>query len=504
MRRLVLLLLGVALPALAQGRPDESSMFGADDSVDAGADRPLEPAAAVDAGATGEDRDRRLLEGAAGKSRFDTDEEKSDPLKLGGSYLQMAQAFVMEGQKFKDVSLSAPSILETYLDARPNDRVRAFALGRLQWDPTRLTTAGSTTATGPSTGSIGLGTTASTAANPSVALDQLWVRFDAGRKVFFTVGRQKVRWGVGRIWYPTDFLNSTPKDPLNPFDQRLGVNMVKVHVPVESLGWNFYGYGLLDANGPASTLGNVGGAARAEFVLGPAELGLDGAWVAGRRPRYGVDLSSSLGPIDVYGEAAFRSGADYTLFRFPDGVNGDNPLASRVEAYRGEGYAPQVTAGASYQWAYNDKNTLFVTAEYFFNPYGYGSAPEYAAQLLAPQALGVTLDPSQNNTLYRGRHYLAVTVAAPGLPDLSWVTLSASNILNLVDPSGLARVDASFRVLTYLTLQAWGGVFYGADYGQFSMHLDTTIPAGVLGPVPVPIKVPAPKAQAGLMLRLAI
>ena len=35
-----------------------------------------------------------------------------------------------------DWSLSAPSLLDLYLDARPNPRVRAFILGRMSYDPT--------------------------------------------------------------------------------------------------------------------------------------------------------------------------------------------------------------------------------------------------------------------------------------------------------------------------------------------------------------------------------
>jgi hypothetical protein len=475
--------------AWGQGQPDEAALFG-----DQGASSP------ADGGSSADERDARLLEGAASRSRFDTDEEKSDPLKIGGSLLLTGQAFVQDKARFKDVSFSAPSVLETYLDARPGDRVRAFALGRLQYDAARSAQATSASALG----AFGVGTTASTQANPSVALDQLWLRFDVARKVFLTVGRQKVRWGVARIWYPTDFLNAAPRDPLNPFDARLGANLLKVHVPVESLGWNFYGYGLLDNDGAANTLGRLGGALRAELVLGPAEVGLGGVWVAGRRPRYAVDLSTSLGPFDVYGEAAFRNGADFTLFRFPNGLDVENPVVSKVEWYRGSGYWPQVTGGLSYQFSYDEKNTALLTAEYFYNPHGYRSAAESVALLFAPQLLGVTLDSSQTNTLYRGQHYLALTGILPGLPGLSWVTLSLSNLLNLVDPSGLVRLDASFRVLTYLTVQAYGGVFYGHKFGQFSMSLDAELPAGLLGPEAVRLTVAAPRAQVGVMLRLSM
>src|SRR5205814_1071192 len=91
------------------------------------------------------------------------------------------------------------------------------------------------------------------------------------------------------------------------FDTRLGAEMVKVHVPWESKGWNFYGIGLLDNQGPANVLRKLGAAARAEAVVGNSEFGLDGVVIEGKRPRWGADFSFALGPLDVYGEGAFRT-----------------------------------------------------------------------------------------------------------------------------------------------------------------------------------------------------
>lgn len=481
---------------------DEAGMFGGTSGAETESAATL-PGAGADGPSAGtqdgDGRDDALLSGGSARSRFDTAEETSDPLKVGGTLLLSGQAFVQDGTRFRDVFFSAPSILDVYLDARPNERVRAFAAGRLQYDSTR----GAQGSTSP-LAALSVGTTAVTGSNPSVALDQLWLRFDVDRKVFLTIGRQKVRWGVGRIWYPTDFLNAAPKDPLNPFDVRLGVNALKVHVPVESLGWNFYGFGLLDSNGPAGTLGRLGGALRAEFVLGSAELGLGGAWVDGRRPRYAVDLSTALGPFDVYGEIAFRSGADFVRFGFPDGIDEAELLRTRVRVERGGGVVPFVTAGASYQLSYGEKYTAFLTAEYFHNPIGYQGPAEGVALLFAPQFLKLSLDPLQSSTLYRPQHSIAMTAAFPGLPGYNWITLSASDVTSLSDGSGLVRLDASFRVLTYLTVQAYGAAFYGGKMGQFSLSLDEELPAGVVGPTPVRVQVRAPRAQAGVLLRLAI
>ncbi|MFZ5441677.1 MAG: hypothetical protein ACOZQL_16870 [Myxococcota bacterium] len=490
MRRVWLLVAMIPAVSLAQDRPSEADLFGADESpaADAGGapardegamfgDAPTSPTTADG----GVDRDAQQMSAGPAQSKFDTAEAVTDPLKIGGNLLLNGQAYFQEGRPFEKASFSAPMILDVYLDARPNDRLRAYAVGRLQFDPTRPAGDGSasstsTTSVTPSTSLVGL--TGSTRANPSVFLDQLWLRFDVARKVFFTVGRQKIRWGVSRIWYPTDFLNSQPRDALNPFDVRLGVNMVKVHVPVESLGWNFYGYGLLDAVNVTSAgvkLEQLGGALRGEFVLGPAEIGIGGVWQDGRRGRYAVDVSSAVGPFDVYAEAAFRDARDFTLFRYPSDLTQDNLLQKigEIEAYTPEGVMVQVSGGVGWQFNYTDKNFAILNVEYFYNPAGYDDPRGFQVKTFAPSILGKTLDPIQNVPLYAGKHNLAFTLAAPGIPGFDWITLSLSNIVIINDPAALTRIDAIFRVLNFLTVQAFGAVFYGQTGGQLRFTLTT-------------------------------
>lgn len=482
MRAVAGLMVLLAMPAVAQDRPNEADMFGEvapAASVDAGvSDAPSREAdlfsSAQLAADAGSDRDQAQLSDGKIESKFDSDEVKSDPLKIGGTMNFFGQGFWQEGRPFEKGSFSAPFLLDAFIDGRPNDRVRGFASARLQFDPTKPSGSASTSPTVGNTALVGL--TPATQNNPSIQLDQLWLRFDVLRKVYVTIGRQKVRWGVSRIWYPTDFLNSQPRDALNPLDVRLGVNMLKLHVPIESLGWNFYAYGLMDAVNLTSTgvtIDQLGGAVRGEFVLGPAELGVGGVWQKGRRPRYAVDLSSSLGPVDVYGEAAFRDARDFTLFRYPSDLTADN-LVSRIgdiTAYRPEGIMVQVSGGASLQFNYTDKNMAILTAEYFYNPAGYTDPTGYQVKTFMPGLLGVKLDPIQSVSLYGGQHNLAVTLAAPGIPGFDWITVSLSNIIIMNDPSALTRLDVIFRVLTYLNVQVFGAVFYGQTGGQLRFSL---------------------------------
>lgn len=506
--------------ARAQTRPSEADLFGSEEvpssEVDAGT------ATAESATDGGMGRDEAQLGMRPIESKFDSAEAVADPLKVGGTLLLFGQGYFQEQRPFLEGTFSEPMILDTYIDGRPSDRIRAYAVGRLQFDPTRPTgdnTSGGATTAAPSP-LVGL--TPATRANPSVFLDQLWLRFDIARKVYLTIGRQKIRWGVSRIWYPTDFLNSQPRDALNPFDVRLGVNMIKAHVPIESLGWNFYAYGLLDAVQLTSSgmkLEQLGGALRGEFVVGPAEIGVGGVWQQGRRPRYAIDISSAVGPLDVYAEAAIRDGRDFVLFRSPQGFDVEALLSSlsALEAYRPQGVLVQVSGGATWQFNYTDRQFAIASVEYFYNPAGYDVPSGFLVKTLAPTLLNQTLDPIQNVPLYAGKHNVAFTLATPGIPGADWVTLSLSNIIILNDPSALTRVDAIFRVLNFLSVQAFGSVFYGQTGGQLRFQLSTKTIADLASLAELaqpgsgdtvrtglaPLRYP-PIVQAGVLLRVSI
>lgn len=61
---------------------------------------------------------------------------KEDPLALGAFLFLQAQYAALEQGDPESFDLSAPMLLDAYIDGRPNDRVRAYVRGRLSTDPT--------------------------------------------------------------------------------------------------------------------------------------------------------------------------------------------------------------------------------------------------------------------------------------------------------------------------------------------------------------------------------
>ncbi len=447
----------------------EAEMFGGSDST-----QPLpaaeEAPSAADGASDGRRRrrgsvlpsDRRVtsepsaLASEAGVLRRMTEriEELDDTLVVGGTMWLQIQTTVIEDTNIEDSVLSSPNIVDVFLDGRPNDRLRGFVQGRLNYDPTAVEgDSGSVFAPG------GPGT--------QVQLDQLWLRFDVYRTVFVTAGKQRIRWGSGRLWNPTDFLNQQRLNPISLFDIRLGVPLVKLHVPVEAWGWNFYAVANLDE---ADQLRRIGGAVRAELLLGNAELSLSVALRDGDAQRYGIDLTAPLWEFDLRFELGLLKGdrrlrlpafVDSALTGLDEGVDPVQvaedyvPLGENREA----DWIPQLMAGAEIAIQYSDQDSLILGVEYFFNDAG---SPEeaYSRLLLA----------GRFNPLDAGRHYLGffATLLAPG--DWDDVSVFLSGIANLNDLSGVARADLSFQVLTFLSVRLFSNVFWGS--GVFSLRVD--------------------------------
>lgn len=449
----------------------------------------------------GEDREAALFGADAPPSGQATDgqwsdaavearlEAKNDPLQLGGRLYLRFQASAAEDTDPDDWRLSNPNLVDLYLDARPTRRVRAFLQGRLTHDTTVQTGD-----TDPFTGSEATAT--------DVALDQLWLKFDVERRVFVTVGKQRVKWGAARFWNPTDFLNAERLDPLAIFDERLGVPLIELHVPLQDIGGNLYLVGL---PGGADALGEVGGAARVEWLFATTEISASAAARDGQPLRLGGDVSTALWDLDVKVEGAVQHGGDDVLRRW----EGDFDLATLTFPTlddRTDDWIPQVAAGFEWGIPYGDDDTLYLTGEYFFNDAGYADADLYpwllavdAARGLDGGIPGVDLGRGQDFTpLYLGRHYAALGVLAPGPGTWNDTTFVLSGIGNLSDRSFLARFDYQVRVLTRLSIFAFVAAHVGQE-GELKLALDLPPVPGVEG-LEDGVSVPPTIVDVGLWL----
>lgn len=403
-------------------------------------------------------------------------DERDDKLDIGGlAYLRSTYAYARKTVA-GDNALRTPSLVDLYADARPSERVRFFTKGRLRYD-----------FSAPADATASVDSFGNTTQAQDAALDQLWLKFDVYRRIYVTAGKQPLKWGSGRFWNPTDFLNPALRDPLAAFDERLGVNLIKLHVPVESLGMNWYALADLE---DAGTPREVGGALRGEVVVGTAEFALSASARRDRPTFVGFDVSTALGDFDLHVETAARYGDKTPFYRGkldPTTVPPTLPTAYG----RDKQWIAQSVAGIEYAFNYSDQDSANVGAEYFYNDAGYDDASLYPWLLYS----------GAYRPLYAGKHYAAVyaLLAAPG----SWndTTFIVSTLGNLSDRSYLGRFDYRVNLLTYLSLDTYVNYHFGRN-GEFNYGLRIP-PVAFIPQLANGLRTPQPLVDVGAGLRVA-
>jgi len=346
---------------------------------------------------------------------------QDNTLQIGGMLYFRSDLSITDGERMDDHTLNMPNLVDLYLDARPNDRVRAFMRGRLSWNPS---------IDGEEEfGMYGV------RERTRVDLTELWLRFDMKRTVFVTIGQAHIRWGATRIWNPVDVINSTRRTPLALFDARNGVPQIKLHMPIERLGWNFYALAMTDSVKHLDTFGVAG---RGEFVFSTVELGLTGAYRKHTDPKAGLDISAGVGDVDITGEVGLT--------------------------FEEETPTIQASGGLQYGIRYGDKDVMYLGVEYFYNQGGYNSINDALLSIGTDLAV-FNEDPGEVlsglQPFYIGKHYAAAFVLFPGLGDNDDTSVNLSAITNLSDRSAVVRCDWGTKILTHLSLETYAQVHVG-------------------------------------------
>lgn len=399
-----------------------------------------------------------------------TDLLNADKLQIGGLMYMRNSLSLAENTAIQSQTLSLNTLTDVYLDATPNDRVRAFVRGRLLYTPVAQSASsgalfGMTSGSGP----------------VSMVLNQLWIKTDIARRVFVTAGAQGVRWGATRLWNPVDVIYSSRRNPLTLFDQRVGVPMIKLHIPFEvnvfgdTQGWNAYFLALTERG---SDLEHVGVAGRLEMVIATAEIGLSAVKRKGSDPRFGVDLSAGVWDFDITGE----------LGTWLDAGNNLHWMAS---------------AGLQYGFKVNDDDTIYVGAEYFHNPAGFATADDAVSSIttaIASAVIAGNTNPSiPFNFFYMGQDYASLFAFAMGPGSWDDTNITVSVVSNLSDGTGISQLIIMQRVHTDLSLEFLAGLNFG-EKGEFRFYQHALGPAAALAGQ----RFEKPLGQIGFNMRLSI
>ncbi len=389
-------------------------------------------------------------------------------LIIGGQLYLQSDAMFNEENTLGKSPLSQQALLFIYADQRPSSQTRIFIKGSLVHPL--------------SAQSDSLNNQLPTFARDPARIEELWLKMNLEQRLFLTLGTQPVRWGVSRIWNPTDFLNERQKDPLAIFDNRPGLACAKLHMPLESTGTNLY---VFLRPGASNQLNALQYAARVEQVWGTSEWSVSTDFSNESPIKLGGDVSVGVGPIDVKAEVATRSTAANRPWSGPFSLE-DGTLPTQSPAVH---WPIQWTIGSEWSLSYDEKRSLFITVEYFHNPLGYDDEAQLYPWLIAQ---------GDYIPLYVGQSYLGANLALPGLGTQQDHTVLLSGIANLSDGTSILRFDYQVTVLTRVRLSAYAATYLGR-LGEF--HYPYEIPAGVAGERAVSLT--PPSVSAGLWTSLA-
>jgi hypothetical protein len=250
------------------------------------------------------------------------------------------------------------------------------------------------------------------------SIDRLYLREEAGG-LAITLGRQRIAWGTGRVWNPTDLFN-----PINPADYS---RIEKSGADAASFKW--YAGEFTDV----------------ELVWNPEDHFRRSNFAA--RARTNVlefDLSAMGGRFD--GRTVV--GGDFAGNAFGSGVRGECLLATGG----GVGEVATFILGADYQFT----PTVYGLVEYLRNG---GGSPDTAAYDLAALASG--------RLLQLGKNYLYASATIRLHPVVSAV---ASANANLDDGSGFVFPQLSWSALSNLDVSLGALLVFGKERSEYRYY----------------------------------
>jgi len=318
---------------------------------------------------------------------------------------------------------------------------------------------------------------------PDLTVWSLYSKFTWKDTLFFSFGKQPLKWGTGYFFSPADDIFAlSGVDIADPTAEREGPLGLKVQYPIPRTMDNLYFFALLPSSNDPAVLADllpedIAVAAKAEFLFGKTEVALAGYYQRVQRPQAILMGTTGFGNLNFFAEGtvafANPSSDPYLTLgatTWPPTGSSDYTVIDRKDDV-----LFCATAGGRYT---NDAGDFTVVGQYLYNGYGYGS-------LTLSDLLQATLDraivPNPGEPAWSfarlanslgglgkiGQHY--------GVVYLSWSELwktdlgfSVLSIANFSDGSGYVQPTLSYTCLGYVTLSASTSFSWGGEGTEFA------------------------------------
>jgi hypothetical protein len=142
-------------------------------------------------------------------------------------------------------------------------------------------------------------------------INEIFMDINFGKRVYFRIGKQLLKWGVGYLWTPTDMISVEKKNIQDSSQVMQGSYGLKITVP---FGTRANIYSFIDMN-QAKHIADLSMANKVEVLIGNTELALSILLKQHNVPVYGFDFTSRVLTLDVHGEATLSYGDNQRRLR---------------------------------------------------------------------------------------------------------------------------------------------------------------------------------------------
>lgn len=182
--------------------------------------------------------------------------------------------------------------LELFLDSKVNEIARAHIAGRLYYSTIKFEK------------------------EYRSYFDEGYIDLNFNNHLLLRVGKQRIVWGTGMAWNPSDILNPV-KDPLDPLEQKQGALSLNADIPLGD-GWEIMqnpsftavfvpkvsGADVLDTNCAQIAL-------KIYFLMGSFDINFISSFIETKKPIWGLALAGVLfDELELHGEAVFQNGTE--------------------------------------------------------------------------------------------------------------------------------------------------------------------------------------------------
>ncbi len=291
----------------------------------------------------------------------------------------------------------------------------------------------------------------------SIYLRELFLDFNADRRVYFRIGQQVLQWGTCFFWNPTDLVNVEKKPFIDKIGSQEGTLGGRIHMPFSTTA-NLYAFVDLHS---ATRADSIALSVKGEYLIGGTEMALSAWGKRGKPIVLGYSLSTRALGLDITGEAAVSNGNVMPHIAVHDSALGFDTLRNGVE--------PRVCIGASRSFDFMGfHDALTVEAEGFYNGSGYtrnvfadtthypvagafsSPSPVPPPRLTQAQFL---LASGLYDANYHSPYYAALFIGISRFV-LSELTFNVNGIMNISQNCGIVTGSIAYTTLSNLTLGA--------------------------------------------------